>query len=428
MEGVNPMTYGLQKKGDNTMQTNLLRRDPILEECTDGKDLTNLFKNYPILPFAGTNDASGHSLLKFLYALHRNSPTDSACVNMICDYVIGDGVVIERINDEFIDDGEMEVISNEQKNRFKEVIGLGRIEGNILGLSRKLLSELKVVGNAYLILSLIETNGQRTYEIKAVSQDQAFYMVDKETKKTTDYIAISPKWDEDYLKLNTPLVLRKYPYFVETQKGVLTTIFHTKQGGNIYGRPDSMAATTYKYREFQDADYLIKQTDSAWVGDLIIEVEGGDPENDSELGNAQKMENAFTNKSENPLSFLYMERPKGATPMEVYQVKPNTNEKFYEVAGKMSAQMIIKTHGWSERLLGEAAPSGLSGNSYIDELKTKIPLINNLRKRILFDLNLAIENVMKFMAPEMVGIGINFYSNVLDNIEEQTNENPNTAV
>jgi hypothetical protein len=70
----------------------------------------------------------------------------------------------------------------------------------------------------------------------------------------------------------------------------------------------------------------------------------------------------------------------------------------------------------------------LSGNSYIDELKTKIPLINNLRKRILFDLNLAIENVMKFMAPEMVGIGINFYSNVLDNIEEQTNENPNTAV
>jgi hypothetical protein len=70
----------------------------------------------------------------------------------------------------------------------------------------------------------------------------------------------------------------------------------------------------------------------------------------------------------------------------------------------------------------------LSGNSYIDELKTKIPLINNLRKRILFDLNLVIENVMKFMAPEMVGIGINFYSNVLDNIEEQTNENPNTAV
>jgi hypothetical protein len=44
MEGVNPMTYGLQKKGNNTMQTNLLRRDPILEECTDGKDLTNLFK------------------------------------------------------------------------------------------------------------------------------------------------------------------------------------------------------------------------------------------------------------------------------------------------------------------------------------------------------------------------------------------------
>jgi hypothetical protein len=146
------------------------------------------------------------------------------------------------------------------------------------------------------------------------------------------------------------------------------------------------------------------------------------------LETLKKMENAFTNKSENPLSFLYMERPKGATPMEVYQVKPNTNEKFYEVAGKMSAQMIIKTHGWSDRLLGEAAPSGLSGNSYIDELKTKIPLINNLRKRILFDLNLAIENVMKFMAPEMVGIGINFYSNVLDNIEEQTNENPNTAV
>ncbi len=428
MEGVNPMTYGLQKKGNNTMQVNLLRRDPILEECTDGEDLTNLFKTYPILPFAGTNDASGHSLLKFFYALHRNSPTDSACVNMICDYVIGDGVVIERINDEFIDDWELTPISNEQKTKFKQVISSGRIEGNILGLGRKLLSELKIVGNSYQILSLIETNGQRTFELKTVTQDQVFYLVDKVTKKTTDYIAISPKWEEDYLKKNTPLILRKYPYFVETQKGVLTTIIHTKNGGNIYGRPDSMSASAYKYREFQDSDYLIKQTDSAWVGDLIMEVEAGDPENDSELGNAAKIEDNFTNKSENPLSFLYMERPKGASPAVFYQVKPNTNEKFYEVAGKMSAQMIIKTHGWSEKLLGEASPSGLSGNTYIDELKTKIPLINNLRKRILFDMNLAIENIMKFMSPDLVGIGINYYSNVLDNVEEQTNEKSNTTV
>jgi hypothetical protein len=211
--------------------------------------------------------------------------------------------------------------------------------------------------------------------------------------------------------------------------GVSHTIIYGKQGTKHYGRPDSIFGTQYKYSEIQNVDYRIMQTDNKWTGDLIIEAEQGDP-NSNPMLDVKTYDENFTNKSENPLSVFYSERPAGSGPLFVYQVKPNSNENYYQVVGKEDRLAIIGSHGWSERLLGHPATGGINGNSYLFELYTKLPIINKNKNFVLRYLNIAITEILKHIDPTIVGLGIDFYSDILEkvkNIDFNANNNNSTG-
>lgn len=432
MEQTNPIDNSTILNGKSkkrTMSKSLEKRDPIALEIKDNSKIQNVFKNFPIYPYAGTSNNSAHSLMSFFYRLARLSKTDGSCIKRISEFVIGDGVRVEMIDDEFIDETDLSV-SDEVKNKFKEVIRSGIIhEHTLTKLGEKLFYNYKVTGDYFLMLTLKETLGVKSYELKVIHNEDIKYMIDA-NKNPIDLFAISPVWEDKYLKDNPPTIIHKFPMFTDFGNGVNATIFHTQNGGNRHGRPDTMEVTPYKYSEFQNVDYRIKQTDSGWTGDLIIEMGQGDPESNSVLSgatsNVKDFEDNFTNKSDDPLSFFITERPHGADAMVVHQVKPNTKEAFYKTVDELDSEAIIGAHGWSSRLLGKAVSNGLSDTVYIEELKTKIPMIKGLRKGLLFDINNAITEIMKWMEPSLIGVGINYSSLLLEKIEESEKQTKTT--
>jgi hypothetical protein len=420
---IDSMTIKVSSK-KRSVQNTLHRKDPISIEVTDNRTIQNLFKKYPIYPYSGTNHNSGYSLLSFFYRLARLSKTEGSCIKSISDYVIGDGVKVEFIDDEFVDIDDEKQVSKDQKKLFKETIRRGKIqEQSLSNFGTELFKNYKITGDYFFMLILKESLGLKSFELKVVKNTDIMYLID-ENKNPIDVFAISPVWDDKYLRDNPPLIVDKYPMFSEFESGIKATIFHNQNGGNRHGKPDSIETTLYKCAEFQNINYRISQTDNAWAGDLIIEMEQGDPENNSGIGDgglsSTTFEDNFTNKSDNPLSAFITERPSGAGNMFVYQVKPNSREQFYKIIGDIDREAIASSHGWSMRLLGTPVSSGLGSNEYSDDLRSKIPMIKKQRKNLLFNINIAITEIMNWMQPSLIGLGINYSSSVLDKLEEST--------
>lgn len=424
MDNKNPIDSSvLMFKKKRSIMTTVERRDPLLDEISDNRKIQSFFKKYPVYPYSGTNENSSRELMSFFRRMLKLSHTEGAVVKSIAGYVLGDGVVVEKIDDEFIDLEDSASVDESIKSSFKEMVRSGKIsEKNLTEFASVLFTNWKATGDYFFMLILKETLGVRSFELKVIDNEHIMYLID-ERKNPIDTFAISPVWEEKYLKENPPLIVDKYPVFTEFTFGVKATVFHTKNGGNRHGRPDSIEATLSKYAEFQNMNYRIKQTDNAWAGDLIIEMESADPENQSGIGNepgqinSTKFEQEFTNKGENPLSAFITERPPKAGPMFVYQVKPNSRESFYKVIGEVDRDNIIAAHNWSSRLLGRVLSGGLSDNVYLDELRTKIPMIKKLRKMLLYDINRAFVEIANYINPELSGYGINFYSKLLTSVE-----------
>jgi hypothetical protein len=243
--------------------------------------------------------------------------------------------------------------------------------------------------------------------------------INEKDNKPSNFWAISQVWTEDHLKTNDPEIVSEYPEY-SLINGTQQTIFHYKNGGYVYGRPDTIQASLNKYSEFQNLDYRIKNTDNKFTGELIMEAEGRDP-NGPEL-TPQKYDQNFTNKGEDPLSLMYSERPYGSRPLFVYQVKPNTNSTYYVEIGNYDALQIIKSHGLTEKLMGESKGTGIAGSDFLKELATRLPLIRNHQNKILFNINKAITEIMNFMEPSLVGNGIDFSSKLLDMAEASLSE------
>lgn len=391
-------------------------RDILTDEVKDSKQLQNVYKQYPIIPYAGTNENSGDGLLDFFYRLAKLSPTNGSCIREISKYVCGDAIEIIYIDDEYLDD-EIKVTDQSIRTRFKEMMSKGTIsEKSLLGLGKVYDFNYTVSGNGYLMLTLIETMGERTFKVECVDTRHIKPMIGSD-KKENGYFVISKVWDEDYLNKYSPLVISEFPVYTETIKGVYQTIFHLQNGGNVHGRPESIMATEFAYSEHQNVHYRIKNTDNKWTGDLIIEAEAGDP-NIAPMLTTEQYDKNFTNKSEDPLSVLYSERPYQTKQMFVYQVKPNSNENYYKVVGDFDKMMIIQAHGWSERLLGHNSTGGVNGNSWLFELYTKIPMIDQKRTTILYDINRLIIEIEKFIDPSLIGVGIRFYSKIVNMVSE----------
>lgn len=404
---------GNTRKTSRKFHDLLKSKNPIVSEIKDPSKVNSMFRKYPLYPYAGTNEKSSDTMQDFFYNVNSLSTTDQACISRLTEFILGDGLNVRIIDDEFVDDNPVQT-DPAVRSRFKDVIKKGVVnEGNLLLFITEYFKHYKITGDAFIRLTLVETLGERTFKIEVVPNRTIRKLM--KDKKPTDFWVLSPIFSEEYFRIEEPTIISEYPMYSEIN-GTKQTIFHYKNGGYIYGRPDTVQATMHKYSEFQNIEHRIKMTDNKFSGDIIIEASKKNPNGPLEL-NAQDYENNFTNKSDDPLSLMYSERDFDASPLFVYQLKPNTNEKYYDVIDSIDARKIITSHGLTEKLVGINKTTGIAGSDFMTELKTRLPLIRNHQNTILFTINKMITEIMIWIDESLVGNGIDFVSKLLDEAE-----------
>lgn len=410
-------------------------QNPIPGEIKDADSVSKMFYDLKVVPFAGHSNGTGDKLLNWYLMLAKLSPTTGSCINKIKEYVIGSKAKFVRATDPEFDPGTEQLPLSAQEasaymSAIKEIV---EYKHGIVKFHQLLAGSLEATGNAYAELSISTVNGQTRAHIRNVKVADCRYKATKPGEPKI--IAVSPVWEPSYIEKRKPDFIPAAPMFVE-KDGVMRTMFHLKRGDNEwYGRPTSESADLYKYREVQDALYVIRQSAANFVGQLIIEVEdseAGDPAIDSiDAGKsgfdsfADRMEANYTQKGEDPSAILVTARPIGSRPMFVFQVKPNTNESWYKATGEINEQKILRSHLLTPRFMGFDVASGFANDAFIEDFMMNVePVIDKYRGEIMAVSNKILDLVWETAGkPELSQYSITFDSPIKGQIERYKTKN-----
>ena len=411
-------------------------KNPIPDEVRDPEEIQGLFKKWNFVPYAGTTTHSGQMLLVWYLMLAQLSPTHNACISKKLKYAVGGKAMPIRSEDPEWDTGEeRKDLSPADKTRYRDTVNeFIEFEGGVTKFHRRMGWSYEATGNAWVEMRYSEMNGQGRVHLKFHRVTHCLYVNTKVGEMRI--VAVSPKWDSAYLDKHPPRYVPTYPNFVKDEDGVIRTMFHLKNGDNEwYGRPESAGADLYKYREVQDAVYLVKQAGANFTGQLIIEVEDDDPEFAPAIedeksqsvgfnGFADRFERNYTQKADDPQSVLVTARPYGSRPMFIFQVKPNTNQDWYKVTGEIAEQKIIRAHGCTPRFMGFEVANGFSQDVFVsDYVMNMEPVINSLREELTRftndQLNVAWLELLK--KPEWTAFSVSFMPPIQTAIEDFKN-------
>lgn len=409
--------------------------NPLLEQISDSKELTNLMTSLKLVPFAGSDKYTGHTLLKFLLNMRTLSTTHGSCIKTLKGYCFPTKIdIVHETNTVFETSNTLSEVDSGTKTAFADFLSTIKIDlGDFRKLALQIFDDRKTTGNAYVSLTLSDTVGVKGYSITHYSPDKCmYYYTEKGEQKI---IAVSSKWDENYLINNPPKLIPLYPNYTTDENGSLVTIFHLKTSNKWYDLPDSFESFYAQYLEFRTTNYLINQNDTGFTGKILLEFEAGNPEHDSIAGDENKdtndfnrWETNFTNAGESPSSLMLFERPYGAKEVKVHEFTPNTNEKYFKAIKEIAKNEIVQSHSLTLRMLGEAAPSGLANNAAMDDFKQRLPIIKSYQTEIATFLNTIINEVLKFAGItdfDHVGIGFTSpYEVMLNDIAAQNPVQP----
>ena len=389
----NPKT-DLWQRGFATRPMSLFSiEQPILTESNDTVELSDFFKKWPFVPYAGTSFHSSHTVLDFYAMLQKLSPTHGACINKKTTYSTGGRVKIVRsldpvwsIFDEVTDLPLADKIAyRDSVNKFFV------FKGGLQALCKNVSDKYQAFGESYVELSYSIVEGETRISIKSHNER---HVLPGKTDTSYPIYGVSEIWSDEHLRKYPPRLISGYPEFTQDVTGVMSTMFFLKDGiGGHHGRPSSENSDIYKYREVQDSIYLTKQSAGNFSGQLIIEVEDGEASDAIDNSGAQaagfsdfsaQFQENFTMKSNQPQSVLLVSRPPGAKEMFVFQVAPNTSQEWYHVTGLDAINHITTSHGVTPRFLGKESANGFSENAYLMDYLTNVePTVNALREVVM---------------------------------------------
>lgn len=400
--------------------------NPIPAEIVDPKEIEDTFKHYGFIPYAATDHNSNHSLLLWLNSMSHLSPTHGSCINSIKSYALGQPLdIIKRHSQAFGIDTKL---TEKEKETFVDWLDSTfrfQYNSNLHKIALNSYKNNKDNGNYFLEVVLSKFAGQEAANIIVHNTETVCYVTTKPNK--TRFAGISHRWDIGHIKNNPPKVLPVYPAFKVLDEGAtITTLIHIKEDTTkLYGRPEWLNSFMSVYREYQDANYLIKQAAANFMAQSLIEVEDSEGGTESVFSDADAQKDGFANASEqfsknftaesdDPQSVILLSRPYGAKEAFVFQFKPNTSEQFYKVMSELQELDIIRAHQWSKRFLGENQTQGFSKDVFLDELKVKEAcMLPALRHQACLGINLAL-NMMSifFNRPEFSKYMVTGRSNI----------------
>jgi len=413
------MGLGPRRKGTRIWELGELK-NPIPDEINDPSEVQEVFSTLKLVPYAGTVDSSGDNLLNFYIKMSELASTQAACRESIKKYGFGKIDVVRRADPDFELEQETAVDLPTKQSFVSDVLNQIDLDGSSWAdLTKNLYDDGKKSGNNWLMMTLVETAGQRTAALKWMKVQHVRFVLPRQNDDPRA-VAISPLWTQDYLRKNPPDIVPVFPLISDEGDGVFRSIIHWKNGPfQWYGRPDSVGSILQQYRIFQDDMYQIKSSANEYTGRTILETEDDDPEETNRRAiragfqnEAHRMEENFTNKGSGSLSFTHFVRPYGAKPMAVHQLQPNTNQDWFDVMGGRADKVIVMSNQWSAKLLYDDTASGLSNNIIIDALKSKLPVVRDNQAIAEKPINVALGKIVEWfgMESQFLNLGIDIKS------------------
>lgn len=360
---------------------------PLLIEDSD--EIVAYFKDSKILPYSYTETGTANSLRVLLNRLARLSQTHSACISRKLDLGFTGTITLayDDLYSDVVDSGNVDY--NEYR-RSAAFVKYGK--QGVFDYFKDVAQNYLTFGECFIELFLYQ-DSDKWYLSHRVMPGLGSYIY----KDKGMYYVYIPQLNRE----DTKEILPFYPDFVESGIG-MKSILHIKNGNYIYGEPATLGSIYQQYNELQLSVYNNKQTDNNFMGVTILEVEGDNPETgigmntdsyDISSGQvysvpkqsvASKFVDATTNKGKSPQSIIYMERPAGASGMQVHTVSPVTNEAYFRSLGEMNRDAIIMSHKLPGRLLGVNQSVGWNTDAYKDEFLIAMEtVIANLQRAIL---------------------------------------------
>lgn len=374
--------------------------NPIPKEIEDSQELKRFFEKWPFVPYAGSNILSGHSVLVFYEMLRKLSPTHGACMNKKATYAFGTAATtIKATNPEFDTGEEKTLPATADRKRYEQALfGQLTFDRPLREMCRHLSIEYESNGNGWVELTIGREAGQTRGRICTHPQTHVMYA--NTAPDEAEFVALSPVWTDEYLTRNPPRLVMKYPNWTEDENGALHTVFHLKNGTNVwYGRPGSESADINKFSEVQVTFYRVRSVYGEFTGKLIIETEDENPIQNAQINNEEarkagfkdyvdRFEDNYTNKGNNPQGVIVVNRAFGAKPMFVFALPANQNHYYFKGVSDLDAEMILRAHETTKRFMSFDMPSGLSHDAFIEDYIVHMePVINNLRRTVMVFFN-----------------------------------------
>ena len=228
----------------------------------------------------------------------------------------------------------------------------------------KLLEEIEQLtdnaltyGNRWLFVRLTQVGSTRHAYLDAKDSEHCRYWATAPGEP--ELAAISRSWDWAYLDKYPPQVVGVYPHITtDPETGDQLTIIHDRERSltrEWYGVPRNMGSIYYKYMEVLMAEFGLRGYRKRWTADTILETSGDvdtDEAADDVASFRRALELMYTNEGE-AARFVHRHRLPDDAPIEVHQLKSDTNHEFHGAMDKIALHRIVMSYDWDTRLLSE---------------------------------------------------------------------------
>lgn len=338
----------------------------------DSDDFTKLTQELGIIPYYSFDGKTGHAMLRTLYSLYNYSVTQGAVVNKIINSSFGGDIEIMKRTIKGVRTPQQttEVPYNEIEKVVNDMTELGVEPTQITEVSKELGRNLKVCGNAYLLLRKSTVLGAVKYSIESVHPLHCYIQING--ANTDRWFLITKELNLEYMTKFPPKKVRMFPNF-STDRGVQETIIHIKtktDASDYYGRPECINSILQQITEYNAAVKAQRITSKGFTAAYILaeeaqELSGSEDDKQTAATNkAERIRNKATIASnEGGDTLLYMQYAQGLNAPQLIKFDLHLDVGYDLFTLESCESAICKSHGYPLSLLGGAQKSSSIGTN-----------------------------------------------------------------
>ena len=349
-------------------------RDPIAEELKDTDTSKLIYDRIPIIPFFDNGDAT----LRVMRRMRELSPTHSACVSNIGQYVFGGELTTRHyVEPGMAFDSEEDKPLTEAENRefieFIQSLNPEMTFEQLLETATSIYENRKTFGNAFLRIDAIKVAGQWYFYFESIDSEKCrYYMTQPGEDKI---IVISAEWTNAYINKYPPEFVGAYPHWADYGGGKMSTIIHVKNkvvGRDWYGVPESFGSLYWQYMEVQQGQHGT----SGYANDFVARVFFGitaDPDADGDEDDFDEaVRQTFTNQASAygnaPKRYIIHRKLADDDEVQIKEFQANTDHEYHLTMSNIAERQVIKSHNWHSLLMGIPTPGKLGQNQEFKEV------------------------------------------------------------